>query len=130
MSCGQIGLKCLGGTGVAFRKLILLRYRNLLRCNAWRTAAPVRQLLMFNCWPAFCLSPPHGTTAQAALAHYDDLLMVLAPYLHGERYSSYGRHFTSHKLLHDVAERWVHGWQAGWVRRPSSWVGLQGWEDG
>ena len=31
--------------------------------------------------------------------------MVLAPYLHGERYSSYGRHFTSHKLLHDVAER-------------------------
>ncbi|KAI7842773.1 hypothetical protein COHA_003520 [Chlorella ohadii] len=44
-------------------------------------------------------------TVRAALTHYDDLLMVLAPYLHGERYSSYGRHFTSHKLLHDVAER-------------------------
>lgn len=42
-----------------------------------------------------------------ALSRYDDLLMVLAPYLHGERYSSYGRHFTSKRLLHHVAERWV-----------------------
>lgn len=33
--------------------------------------------------------------------------MVLAPYLHGERYSSYGRHFTAQALLHRVADRWV-----------------------
>lgn len=60
-------------------------------------------------WPLHWPCPPHRPALlpppQAALTHYDDLLMVLAPYLHGERYSSYGRHFTSHKLLHDVAER-------------------------
>ncbi len=55
--------------------------------------------------PPFAALLPALSPPQAALTHYDDLLMVLAPYLHGERYSSYGRHFTSHKLLHDVAER-------------------------
>ncbi|KAL4452599.1 hypothetical protein ABPG75_008261 [Micractinium tetrahymenae] len=42
---------------------------------------------------------------QSIVSHYDDLFMVLAPYLHGERYSSYGRHFTSQSLLHSVADR-------------------------
>lgn len=40
-----------------------------------------------------------------AVGRYDDLLMVLAPYLHGPRYSSYGRHFTKQHLLHRVAAR-------------------------
>lgn len=34
--------------------------------------------------------------------------MVLAPYLHGDRYSSYGRHFTDKRLLEHVVARW--GW--------------------
>ena len=42
---------------------------------------------------------------QSVLLHLDDLTMVLAPFLHGARYSSYGRHFTSKDLLHTVADR-------------------------
>lgn len=50
---------------------------------------------------------PRAPPPQSIVSHYDDLFMVLAPYLHGERYSSYGRHFTAQALLHRVADRWV-----------------------
>ncbi|KAL4857102.1 Protein ENHANCED DOWNY MILDEW 2 [Chlorella vulgaris] len=46
-----------------------------------------------------------ASACRSLLAHYDDLTMVLAPYLHGDRYSSYGRHFTSPSLLHKTADR-------------------------
>jgi hypothetical protein len=46
-----------------------------------------------------------ASAVRSALSHYDDLFMVLAPYLHGDRYSSYGRHFTTQALLHKVADR-------------------------
>lgn len=60
-------------------------------------------------------SPPPIPTLiiQSIVSHYDDLFMVLAPYLHGERYSSYGRHFTSKHLLHRVADRWGEGLDVG-----------------
>lgn len=73
--------------------------------------------------PPLPTHPPTPPTLQAILRHYDDLLLVLAPYLHKDRYSSYGRHFTAPKLLHAVAERcerWraVHALsRAWWCRR-------------
>jgi hypothetical protein len=58
---------------------------------------------------------------QGAISHYDDLFMVLAPYLHEARYTSYGRHFTMPHLLHAVANRWgaaaLRGQRAGMVSR-------------
>lgn len=44
------------------------------------------------------------TIALEMLMHEDNLTMVLAPYLHGNRYSSYGRHFTKLHLLEQVAQ--------------------------
>lgn len=38
------------------------------------------------------------------LMHQDNMSMVLAPFLHGKRYSSYGRHFTKEHLLKTVAQ--------------------------
>jgi hypothetical protein len=47
-----------------------------------------------------------GTRALEKIARqYDEQAMALAPYLHGNRYSSYGRHFTRRNLLELVASR-------------------------
>lgn len=45
-----------------------------------------------------------ASIAKEMLMHEDNLSMVLAPFLHGKRYSSYGRHFTKLVLLKQVAQ--------------------------
>ena len=42
---------------------------------------------------------------QGVFSSHDNLSTVLAPYLHGERYTSYDRHFTERALLETVANR-------------------------
>ena len=67
------------------------------------------------------------SSLQGAINHYDDLFMVLAPYLHEARYTSYGRHFTMPHLLHAVADRcgWLGLGGVGWGRK-GGWVGWPG----
>ncbi|KAL3133843.1 hypothetical protein ABBQ32_008313 [Trebouxia sp. C0010 RCD-2024] len=50
-----------------------------------------------NCWV-------NASIAREMLMHEDNMSMVLAPFLHGKRYSSYGRHFTKLVLLRQVAQ--------------------------
>jgi hypothetical protein len=62
------------------------------------------------------------STPQSIMSHYDDLMMVLAPYLHEARYSSYGCHFTSHHLLHVVMERWDGAGLRGGAGAVGGWL--------
>lgn len=42
---------------------------------------------------------------QEVASKHDDLMLVLAPYLHLNRYTSYGRHFTATQLLEETVAR-------------------------
>ena len=83
------------------RGTLVGRRRDVLRCASRSSARcrSVRRVLGVHAAPLGC------TGLQGVFSSHDNLSTVLAPYLHGERYTSYDRHFTERALLETVANR-------------------------